>query len=146
MSQDPCAGADCSSRETCVPINHGPCLALYSKDKSRLPCRQYLCGKCVCALISGIVIHELLVCFARAVSQEKCSEVKYAHVCGEDGKTHASLCHLHKAGVNLAYTGHCRPECSGDVCGRNGVTYPSACHARARNVRIDYSGFCFAEE
>ena len=80
------------------------------------------------------------------VTNEKCKVTKYSQVCGEDDRTYDSFCHLHVAGVRLAYTGACRPECTGTVCGSDGVTYPSACHARAHNIRIDYSGVCFAEE
>lgn len=82
------------------------------------------------------------------MNKEKCgNEVHRAQVCGEDGETYPSLCYLHKAGVQLAYTGSCRPSlCRGEVCGRDGVTYESSCHARAHDICIDYSGQCFTEE
>ena len=68
-------------------------------------------------------------------------------MCGVDGTTYPTLCHLQQRGVKLAYSGQCREAlCRGSVCGRDGVTYPSSCHAHAHNVRVDYKGTCFAEE
>ena len=82
-----------------------------------------------------------------AVTKEDCGHTEYSEVCGVDGTTYSTLCHLQQRGVKLAYSGPCRPAlCHGAVCGRDGVTYPSSCHARAHNVRVDYKGTCFAEE
>ena len=82
-----------------------------------------------------------------AVAKEDCRHTAHSEVCGIDGKTYPTLCHLQQSGVMLAYSGHCRPRlCGGMVCGRDGVTYPSSCHAKSHNVRVDYTGHCFAEE
>ena len=68
-------------------------------------------------------------------------------VCGENGKTYTSICALHKAYVNLAYTGQCKPEqCTKEVCGRNGITYKSRCHAISHSAHVDYNGICFTEK
>lgn len=51
-------------------------------------------------------------------------------VCGEDGVTYQSMCHLIKAKVNLVYSGECREGCKmTPVCGINGVSYKSECEA-----------------
>lgn len=92
----------------------------------------------------GTYLHTLPL---SAVAKEDCGHTEYSEVCGVNGKTYPTLCHLQQNGAKLAYVGHCRPDvCAGTVCGRNGVTYPSSCHARAHNVRVDYKGKCFAEE
>lgn len=80
------------------------------------------------------------------MSEGHCTSDSQSHVCGVNGKTYPSLCYLHKAEIQLAYSGMCRPHlCKNNVCGRDGVTYPSSCHARAQGVRVDYPGDCFAE-
>lgn len=45
-NKDPCAHNHCSSQETCAAMSYGPCLAVYTKTGRKLPCRQYICGKC----------------------------------------------------------------------------------------------------
>ena len=81
-----------------------------------------------------------------SVSEGACTSDVHSHVCGLNGKSYPSLCYLHKAEVQLAYSGVCRPElCRESVCGRDGVTYTSVCHARASGMRVDYPGDCYAE-
>ena len=73
-----------------------------------------------------------------------CNLEKFSEVCGTDGKTYSSLCHLYKAGQKMVYTGICRQHlCTGEVCGADKNTYESSCHARAHKMRIDYKGHCF---
>ena len=72
---------------------------------------------------------------------------KYSQVCGMDGKTYTSLCHMHKANQQIAYTGYCRPDiCKGEVCGADKNIYKSTCHAHAHNIRVDYAGKCSLTE
>ena len=126
-------------------MNYGACLALYTKDGSRLPCRQYMCSEY--KIPRYYFSSDVTYTFSAVVAKEKCQDKEYAQVCGSNEETYPTLCHLHQAGQKLAYTGPCRPSlCSETVCGSNGVTYPSPCHARAHNVRIDYYGTCFAEK
>lgn len=51
-------------------------------------------------------------------------------VCGTNGQTYASLCHLVKAKATLGYTGRCIESCrTTPVCGMNGISYKSECEA-----------------
>lgn len=88
-----------------------------------------------------------MTCFIAVAKERECLSHEHSQVCGVNKRTYPSLCFLHRAMIQMAYTGACRPKlCKGSVCGQDGKTYESSCHARARNVRIDYNGECFAEK
>ena len=44
-TRDPCTHNHCSNNEICAAMTYGPCLAVYTTDGRRLPCRQYICGQ-----------------------------------------------------------------------------------------------------
>ncbi|XP_019848788.1 PREDICTED: uncharacterized protein LOC109580248 [Amphimedon queenslandica] len=69
-------------------------------------------------------------------------------ICGTDGNTYASICHMLQSTVNVTilYAGHCNASrCKGgQVCGTDGVTYENICELRTQsnNARFDYRGAC----
>ncbi len=77
--------------------------------------------------------------------EKECSnEQDKSAVCGDNGRTYASMCELRRNRIALAYEGHCRPsECQEPVCGVDMNSYSSACHAHSRNVVINHIGRCF---
>eukprot|EP00117_Sycon_ciliatum_P045749 scpid19990/ scgid32845/ Reversion-inducing cysteine-rich protein with Kazal motifs len=110
---EPCRTAVCPPGTKCV-ARHSPCFGDH--------CPQYDC------------VTDDPACSVSTRPEER--------VCGDDGYTYASLCHLSAMDVMLGYATECLPECYQQVCGGDGITYPSRCHAYHVGVHVDYTGAC----
>jgi len=70
----------------------------------------------------------------------------YRPVCGVDHHTYPNACVARRSGVQIAYSGRCRPQRCPDifrpVCGVNHRTYPNACYAQRDGVVVAHPGRC----
>ena len=98
----------------------------------------------------------LLSLFYAFISSDMCTGFcglvrKFAPVCGEDGITYRSTCHLHWCGkTRLAYNGqcsHCETCADNDfdpVCASDNNTYQHACAALCAGKTVVHKGICYS--
>ncbi|KAK3735318.1 hypothetical protein QZH41_018729, partial [Actinostola sp. cb2023] len=125
QEKDPCQDAKCGKHKVCIPFYRGPCLNTKTRDGHHVECKQYRCVS----------------------MNDKCSDdtLPQEVVCGEDGQTYPSECHLLHNSIAFAYRGPCRTACitgNTQVCGTDGVTFQSDCHANLFSRHVDYPGAC----
>ena len=71
-----------------------------------------------------------------------CLDEDYVPVCGKNGKTYWSACHLECDLVELAYEGSCKQPCEEcpqviqPVCGADGITYNNSCEATCNRTYV----------
>lgn len=100
--------------------------------------------------MKGIILACVIFCLTNISHQEecKCLYKNYNPVCGLNGVTYYSQCHMDCDNVEKASNGYCNtndcncPLIIEPVCGENGITYNNSCEAACHNMLIKNVGRC----
>jgi len=130
-----------------------------------ITCARFCGNPCAlmrCSRNTKCVVDYCGDCSASCKPIKKCPDVcpaVFDPVCGSDGKTYSSNCHLGIAickgsSVRFRHDGPCKKVCNGvcpeiykPVCGSNGQTYSNTCflkfaQCKYKNVKFSHNGPC----